>query len=259
MQPIRRPLVLGGLCAGALIVAACSDSPDPDPLAELERSTGSSWAVQRDPVLGTPSFLMPRKEGSVIRQAGESPSAAAARFLERYRAVIGIRNVGEELVAEASDEGADDVGLHHASFSQKVDGIPVLGLRYSVHFDRAGHVAFVSGRYRKDLDGFGTKPAFSEADAIAKAVATLATTKSEMQTATLVIEPTMPNARLVWNVDLGVEDGGSRRVTIDATNGAIVSSASLVRRATATGKGVRHYATSSLKLSVDRSLSDEVA
>lgn len=217
---------------------ACSGPAEPD----LEGDTGTSWVVERDPELGTASFVQPKSPPPPSLAPGGDAERAARAFLERYRAVFGMRDPASELVLEEAPT-PNALGMVSVAFGQHERGVHVLDARMSAHFDAEGRVAFLSGRYRAGLDGVDVTPALAPDAARGRALAATSAPAGVTLTAE-VLELAITLAgppRLVHVVSVhGRADEApfERRVLVDAHTGAIVADASVVAHAReATGRG----------------------
>lgn len=141
-------------------VPACSSSnePAPEPPSVLETETGIPWNVVIDARFGTVAFAEPRGAGPLALVEGQATAEAALAFLEAHRRAFSLRAPREDLAPEA--EGRNALGLRYASFTPR----DTSSTRLTVHFDDAGRIAFVAGRYAP------TSAAPSPAPAAAKSV-----------------------------------------------------------------------------------------
>ena len=117
-----------------------------------------------DPELGTVSFLQPYGPSAVVLEGSANAESAAREVLESIADVVGMQDVSTEFEIESIVK--DSLGMTHVTFLQVADGAPVFGVRYGVHFDRVGRVAYVSGRYVSGLVGKSFSAVLNEQEAI---------------------------------------------------------------------------------------------
>jgi bacillolysin len=79
-------------------------------------------------------------------QAPDDPKESAYRFLEANSGVYGIKFPRDEMV-ELMSKTDDMVETRHVYFEQRINGIPVWNHRLGFHFDKAGNISVVNGRY----------------------------------------------------------------------------------------------------------------
>jgi Zn-dependent metalloprotease len=137
----------------------------------------------------------------------------------------------------------------HRWYTQEADGLPVLGGYYATHTDPSGRVSVEDGRLpvsaavarsatvtseQAQSIARGAHVAASAAGKAGPAVSLLPAAAPTSMSAALAVLPGT-NSRLVWRV-VTHTPAGSLEGLVDATSGALVSSRSLTRDATGTGK-----------------------
>lgn len=72
-------------------------------------------------------------------------SDGAYRFLENNKSIFLVENAEDEF--ELLQDKNDELGYKHIKLQQRVNGIPVFGNEYYIHFDTEGKVYAVNGNY----------------------------------------------------------------------------------------------------------------
>lgn len=113
---------------------------------------------------GIPTFLVPATTDGRLPYtptAAEigNPLAIARGFLDRERALFGLRSVAAEL-RPLPPEPDRQLGFHHIRFEQVYNGVPVFGHRLIVHLDPAGQVVAVNGHFEPGMT-LETQPAIA--------------------------------------------------------------------------------------------------
>lgn len=209
--------------------------------ADLERFTarlGGVWAVQRDPVLGTPHHLL----GSGIEYVHERidtearASEVAASFLAEN---------GDLLKVDADRLGAG-VATEHAGkwaviFPETYAGLMVFGGRAHVVMTEGGRVYAIGADFHPNI-ALDPHPSVSEAEAVAIAGAGLGFVdgRDEFTGAELLVYPETRGGtivyRLAWSVTQEVQDPlGLWRTWVDAGTGQVFGRENLYEFADVTG------------------------
>lgn len=217
-----------------------------DPPSSVKPGDEARPAAVVDPELGTASFLQPRGNAAPVLDSSTTPEAAALAVIESHAASIGITTPDEELQLESIAE--DTLGMTHVTFRQVASGIPVYGMRYGVHFDRAGRTAYVSGRYVAGLSGVSLSAGIDDSEALSLAKADLA---MQVAPATLTEEMEPPTTQpvvwaiggdhptLAYEVELAFskDEVVAMHYVIDAGDGSILERTPAMRSATTEGSG----------------------
>lgn len=175
-----------------------------DVLNLLERDATGKVEIVWNPQLATPGFI--RGQFSAPTSFQRSPfniQGIARQWLHRYASVMGITSVDHELVLVNAE--TDHLGLHHLTFQQISQGIPVYNRVVRLHLDNTGTTlvalsnSFVPTTYLPAIE-----TGISSEQAIANAQIALSDGK-------LVGEPelviwanqaaALPKATLVWLVE----------------------------------------------------------
>ena len=198
------------------------------PEARLDRArfdAADVATVDTDARTGVPTFLT----GRLRAAAGEAPAEAAARFLAENAAVFG-RGTRDDVLVR--DVRTDDLGLTHVRVQQTVGGVPVFGGDAYVHLDRSGAVYAFNGALQPTADLLETRPAVSEASALAAARADVGATRDRAATelsawapsAHLVLLPSEAGLVLADHVRLYVDRPAPANweVMVDARTGRVI-------------------------------------
>lgn len=89
---------------------------------------------------GTPEWA-----AGVLSESLSKDFNGAAKFMEDNKDIFLVENAQEEF--EVLQEKDDELGYKHIKLQQKVNGIPVFGNEYYIHFDAEGKVYVVNGSY----------------------------------------------------------------------------------------------------------------
>lgn len=136
-------------------------------LQSLRKTSGEDLAIAWNPETGTPSFV----GGKLTRPSNHTPIWIAHSFLNRYRALFGIRDTNRELQVTGVEPYSEGVKVHlrHLLFRTPIweDGL-------TVDLDRNGVVRSVAGTIHPDMEKKlryrAAHPAYSEQQAVRKAV-----------------------------------------------------------------------------------------
>ncbi|WP_297831259.1 hypothetical protein [Thermomonas sp.] len=237
----RNSLLLVVLVA-AVSVASASDveirqHTEEKARAALEQATGEDWIVDVAPTGGTIIFAAP-KDGAYESPRADSHIEAALAFLSRHRRIFGMQDPRREWIVTPRDAAMS--GPTHVRFSQVVNGVPVYGASWIMHFDSRGRLTSTSGGYVVGALEVSTRARLSAEAAAARARACVAARarlpESTFKTnvAELEIFP-LRNARpsLAWHVLVSVSPPRpiilSREVHLDDRTGTVLADTSMVR------------------------------
>jgi bacillolysin len=247
---IRTSARTAALASLALFTACSSsssltdDAGTDDALAALERDTGRSWTVRWHPDLHTPAYLQGRT-APLAATPGDAERAGRA-FLTQYRALFRMSAPDDEL--DAVESLTDEVGMTHARFSQRQDGVPVWDGDLIVHFADDGAIVCVNGRYQP-VPSMSAVPSRSSDEARVAAVEDARAARPEVDAnafSTLApklwIYPTSPtDARLAWRVETVIEDAVQPQrfeTFVDAADGSILHRTDTLMHLEGSGVGV---------------------
>jgi Zn-dependent metalloprotease len=215
-----RPALLA-VASLLLVISACfPQKPQPLP---------ADTVIQIGPA-GTPRMI---KGVHLAADLERTAAYAAARQKEDYGEMallfISRRTDLFKLAAPRRDllllgAQADNLGYHHAKFQQVVDAIPVWRKILSVHFDPNDHVYRVDGDYLPTPLAVDTRPALSDADARAKAIAEIAGSGGDWQVqgSELIVFADTQKPRLAYRITVakGVTEREDR--IVDANTGRLL-------------------------------------
>ncbi len=214
---------------------------------------GESLIRVVDPQLGTPSFVQYYGDSAMLIGNEKPPEDAAREVLENIADAVGIEDVSAEMDLE--HVGEDTLGMTHVTFRQVSDGVRVFGMRYGVHFDRAGRLAYVSGRYVSDLHEHTLSASLDEEEAIdaarqdleAWAAPDQLTDTLQPASASQVVYAPHGTPRLAYDVQISyaAERLVAMRYVVDANDGSILRRLPEMRHlgmVQASGAGVLYHA-----------------
>ncbi|MDW8403795.1 M4 family metallopeptidase [Chloroflexus sp.] len=118
---------------------------------------------------GIPTFLVPATVDGRLPYTPTpaeigNPLAIARGFLDRERALFGLRSVAAEL-RPLPLEPDRQLGFHHVRFEQVYHGLPVFGRQLIVHLDPNGQVVAVNGHFEPRIT-VDTQPALAPQAAV---------------------------------------------------------------------------------------------
>lgn len=185
--------------------------------------------------LKTSEFLQGKLSGKLTKDM-----SGVYKFLNDNKAKFGVENAEKEFVELKSMD--DDLGFTHIKIQQVVDGIPVYGDEYIIHFNKDGEVYAANGTFdasarknKADKAKF-IKP--SKAMDIAKAQVTFDELEME-PTAKLYLYNTDNEYVPVYEVRVNFisPEPGDWHLFINAVDGSIVHKYNRIVSASATGSG----------------------
>lgn len=212
-------------------------------LAQLQQKAGPDLQVRIRPDAGTPLLikgksLEPRFSG--LARANASLEEMTARsFLRSNKDLLRIDDPDLEFRLIKSE--TDELGYHHLRFEQWRGDLPVWPCETMVHLDRAGAVYLMNGTYIPSPRTVEHVPQIQPADAIARAQAQLIKSGEESENTApdlIIYGPLDSPARLAWKFDLTASLEQAWTCVVDATDGRILASISLVKHVVATGSGL---------------------
>ncbi|MBX3012171.1 MAG: M4 family metallopeptidase [Caldilineaceae bacterium] len=153
----------------------------------------------------TPSFIRgPLRLPATARASTASPVIAAQEWLKRYAPMFGIATVEEELVLLG--EETDQLGMHHLTYQQVSQGIPVYHRQIRLHLAADGQTllaasnSFVPTRYLP-----APQLGINAAQALAQAQVALPGGKLASEAVRVIwVDPSrsQPTPQVVWLVEL---------------------------------------------------------
>ncbi|HEX6383736.1 MAG TPA: M4 family metallopeptidase, partial [Anaerolineae bacterium] len=231
-----RLLILLMLLLASLLLAATTANTahsDPSPesaLSRLKAATGGNVEVTTLPATGIANYVR-ALNGNVIpvNSASSDPAALSAAFFNEYGGVFGVRNPAAEL--SLLQVSTDAFGLTTTRYEQVYQGVPVFGAMLFVHFNHAGQIVSVNGRFVPDLN-LSLIPALTREAAVSTAIRALAkgtaAANLSASTPTLVVyhpgllqnQPAV--ARLAYYTEVGNELDVRQIVFVDAHSGFVL-------------------------------------
>jgi MYXO-CTERM domain-containing protein len=208
--------------------------PQPVSIAAVSQVAQAPVGVSYNPFTGRPSFMRARIPVTVFGlAAGDTTSAVAVRFMQRYAELFGIDTTGRDLRLVASR--TDALGIRHHTMQQIYQGVEVYAAIYSIHVGPRGEALLaMSSNLVPDVRAASVTPTVSQDSARALARSLLA--RGEAVAARLVVYPgprRVSRAVLAWVVEVvgdslhrtaaRVDTIPARRdFVIDAANGRIL-------------------------------------
>ncbi|HEX2177513.1 MAG TPA: M4 family metallopeptidase [Nocardioidaceae bacterium] len=191
---------------------------------------------------GTAEFVgLGRPVADPAAPASVTPVQAAGAHLDRYGALLGVDEPDSQLEPTAVVDAAG--GSHVVKFTQRVDGLPVIGGELAVSVDADGDLEAVNGE-TTDTDVVAPAPSARAAAAVRTAVTTTARrhgVKPSTLTAgparqwyfdpELVGSPDPLGPRPVWRVEVSDGAGIDQLVLIDTATGRVAESVNQVMHA----------------------------
>ncbi len=232
--------------AAAGLAVGCSTSSDDEargPQAALKNATGVEWIVASDATTGAVTFAAPKSGPFTLPGAGEQ---GALVFLDAQKSVFKMHDPRTELAIERTNRNE---GSTHVRFAQKVNGIPVRGATWTAHFDGAGRLTSMSGRYVVDAHATATTPSLAAETAAATAKDEAArrhpsVPAGELQASTPSLEIFTRDdgaPKLAWAVTIRRGARVLLNELVDATSGAVLLATDASRAAMATAPAPQSY------------------
>ncbi len=237
-------------CVVGLASTHCTVGSGPSSRPRPANETNA--ATVTDPELGTASFVQPRGSTAPVLDDSTTPESAALKVIESHAESIGMTAPADEL--ELENVSKDGLGMTHVTFRQVVGGVPVYGMRYGVHFDRAGRTAYLSGRYVAGLSAAALSASIDSTEAVALATADLAarvapnalTEELEPPALRQVVWAFGAKPTLAYDIELAYskDEVVAMHYVIDAQDGSILRRTPAMRNTTveASGAGVLFHA-----------------
>ncbi len=226
------------LVAAGLLAAACA----PMAAFAVEQDLDSALASLRANANGQLSYrhdaadaytLLRAEAGSplLVDDASASPHSRALNFLNRYGAVVGLRDAAQEL--SLLRVSRDPAGNQHVHLAQRHAGLPVFGARLVVHLNEQG-VYGLNGMFVRDLASLPRQAALPAAQLNAAALRALAkdhpAAELTVESAQLmfyrsgVLEDFAGRSYLAQEVLIRSQAGDVReRVIMDALGGGVIN------------------------------------
>jgi Zn-dependent metalloprotease len=221
--PKRLPLLLAVAC-GLTLAAACRQAPKAVNVAALTQDAQAPVAVTFNPHTGRPSFVRGRIPVTVMGVArGDTSSAAAYRFMQRYATLFGVDSAGTDLRFVGAR--LDSLGMRHWTMQQVYQGIDVYAATVSVHqAPPEGAIAAATSNVVPNVRVPTTQPALGEDSA--RAIAAVQLPHGVAVSSRLMVYPGPGReaaAHLAWIVEARDDSVPARKdYVIDAGNGKLL-------------------------------------
>jgi uncharacterized repeat protein (TIGR01451 family) len=183
---------------------------------------------------GPNSFLQPHVRSN---GAAESDEETARTFFRAQKALMAIAKPDEELRLRSRQ--LDTMDHRHLRFEQQYRNVPIWKSEVIAQLDRAGNLITISGAYAPTPRKLVTKPALTtvQAEQIA-ANMHFADSGSIGGSRLVIFAKASGRPRLAWEVE--VQDGllNVWNVLVDAHNGSVLTSISLIQADNVAGSGI---------------------
>jgi hypothetical protein len=232
--------------ANTTVAAARPSRRTNEARAKLRRELGAEGVLSIDPLTGTPRQLL-RTDGALSDSRGGDRVTIARDYLSANRAALGL-DAADLAKLSVYRNASTKRGLTLVHFRQVYAGIPAFDNGVRVTIDRAGRVMSVTGSPRHNLAVASTEPQISGAEAlkrvqrnvgVERAVAVRSgpegarhvTRFASGDFARLVLFGGAAGARLAWHVTYRATPSADYDAVVDASSGAILLRANLVKDA----------------------------
>ncbi|WP_049793302.1 M36 family metallopeptidase [Conexibacter woesei] len=209
------------------------------PAQRLARSLGPQAVVQVDPVTGTPRQVA-RTDGTLTEPSADAPAEIALRYVRANRDLFKLSDADLAALDPPSDYVSID-GTHHLRWTQRFDGVPVLGAELRAHVTADGRLLAVQGsplpgttaapsgtarldatgalaKARRDAGAGGAAPAVTRSPA----GATQSTGFADGSSGRLVVFAGPSGPRLAWQVTVPADSTHQYVYVLDAATGAVL-------------------------------------
>ncbi|MFZ5981520.1 MAG: M4 family metallopeptidase, partial [Candidatus Zixiibacteriota bacterium] len=191
--------------------------------------------IYQESVRGVPEYVSGKLSGQVTRG---SEVTAALEFFKKNLGAFRIAEPELELVVDRVDE--DRSGNRHIRFQQHHNGVRVYGGNLAVHYNKAGELRTVNGKYQPGLE-LSVSPALPVDRAVALARADLNGFfgAAEPGEAELVVFPWEGTNYLAWRLYLLSDSPPGRwEYFVEANTGEIIYKANRIMPDEAIGTGI---------------------
>ena len=130
----------------------------------LARSLGSQSVIDMDPVTGTPRQVA-RLDGTLTGPSSASAKDVALGYVSAHAAAFGLTASDIARLTLARDY-VDIAGIHHLSFTQSADGIPLFGNGLKANVTKDGRLVNVTGSPAAGLTAPGRVRSLSPSAAV---------------------------------------------------------------------------------------------
>ena len=218
--------------------------------ATYQKSLGPEAVLDFDPLTGTPRNFA-RLDGFLTGASSSPARAVALAYVRDHLSTLGLTSADLSTLRFRKDY-VDDIGIHHLSWTQYADGVPVFGNGLKVQVTRSGRVLSVQGSpvsgLQKLADSAPAATRVSAAAARSRAASNVgghasdarvrssrsgsdaATTWSNHDYAKRVWFLTPAGLRPGWSTYVRAGDGAYQHV-VDARTGSVLFRRSTVARA----------------------------
>ena len=215
-----------------MLLLLCSISPSlaqDEPTADQEAAWqafkathGENWEIRWNEQTGVPEAITQ----GLSRPFHGSPLQAATAFLSENASLFRMKR---DLINLKHVKTLEDEGIHHVTFQQTHQGLPVEDAVYLVHVHTDGRVDMANGTYYPKIEA-SSRASLGEKQALATALKDASpAAKLEESRVELVIFPVEGGFRTAWKVAFKMSaPAGTWRYFIDAENGQILDKQNLI-------------------------------
>lgn len=237
--------------AAAVSAGAASVTPSTAARA-LARQLGPEGIVELDPISGTPRRVL-RTDGALTGPSDDAPAEIVLRYVREHRAVFRLDDAA--IAALGSPEvNVSPAGVRHLRWTQRHEGVPVLGAGLRAHVAADGRLLAIQGGALPDTAVASATPRLGAASALGRvrrdagtagAVPSVAgasggpsrrTTFDDGSRADLVVFAAAGGNRLAWSVRAALDSTHVYAYVVDATSGAVLKRSNMVRFASGHGR-----------------------
>lgn len=174
--------------------------------------------------------------------AGPDDDAAARRFLSAFRDYLRLDDPEREMHFSSKQE--DELGYRHLRYGQRYRGLPVWPAGLTVHVDRDGNVASVSGGFVPTPRSLDSRPKLNAAHAERIARRRWPDGRGSVDGPALIVYAPLDRApRLAWKMRLLRSLRDRWLVVVDAADGKVLAAYNEVEEAGVTGSGTDLFDT----------------
>ena len=183
--------------------------------------------IRRDLVMGTVVQLKAADlaaEVAIVTDPGEKAIQAIAAYRDTFQLQDPVNELHIDTVMQ------DQLGIKHVTLSQTYNGLTVWGAQLKAHFNVAGQLYLINGRYQPTPTITRLQPALSIDAAKARVAERIGLTDECVNCrGELLIYPTNGQTRLAYRIVASAGLARSQTVFIDANDGALLNTLSNIQ------------------------------
>ncbi len=159
----------------------------------------------------------------------------AVQFLNENNILFGFRGIQSDFII--TNETFDNFGMHHITFQQTYQGVPVLHHQIKMHTDIEGRLTAVSNNYFPGI-AISIIPNLTKQEAGEYAKQAFGDIQANIKPAKLIIYTENDVPVLAYKLDMASAIDKAYTIIIDATNGSVLKTYSLVHPQATYGSGL---------------------